>query len=405
MSPTRTPGDAGADLARAALLEHCDEGTVGDHSGMHLDDSGLIIHEFTCTMQGYPNWVWTVVLAHDTDTGTLSVCDAVLLPAEGALVPPAWVPWSSRVQPGDLRPGDLLPSDPQDPRLVPGFEPAKADATDEQDVLDAVWELGLGRERLLSPEGRDSASYRWWRGDTGPSAPDARLAPHPCSTCGFFIGIKGSLGAGFGVCANEISPADGRVVSVAFGCGAHSGIVVEPAAAALPQVTLDENEYDTFSLQLGAGDGDSDSDSDASSQTASTAADATDVIDELDVESADVQDTEGADVLDAAVAGVLAVSDVTDVQDAKGANVQDASDAHDTDGADVLAPLAHDAAQAQVGDGETVPVSGDSGVGLDDDEDGGTATGGDGQVGSGADDAPAADVPQGDGVEQTDSRD
>ena len=163
MSATRKPADAGADLARAALLEHCDDGTVGDHAGMHLDDSGLIIHEFTCTMPGYPNWVWTVVLAHDTDTGTLTVCDAVLLPGEGALVPPAWVPWSSRVQPGDLRPGDLLPSDPQDPRLVPGFEPAKADASEDPDALGAVWELGLGRERLLSPEGRDSASYRWWK--------------------------------------------------------------------------------------------------------------------------------------------------------------------------------------------------------------------------------------------------
>lgn len=255
MPSTRKPADAGADLARAALLEHCDEETVGEHAGMQLDDSGLIIHEFTCTMQGYPNWLWTVVLAHDTDTDTLSVCDAVLLPAEGALVPPAWVPWSSRVQPGDLRPGDLLPSDPHDPRLAPGFEPAKSDATDEPDVLEAVWELGLGRERVLSPEGRDSASHRWWRGDTGPSAPDARLAPNPCSTCGFFIGIKGSLGAGFGVCANEISPADGRVVSVAFGCGAHSGIVIESSAAALPQVTLDENEYDSFSLDVGTDEG------------------------------------------------------------------------------------------------------------------------------------------------------
>jgi hypothetical protein len=34
--------------------------------------------------------------------------------------------------------------------------------------------------------------------------------------------MAGSMRSAFGVCANEISPADGHVVSIDHGCGAHS---------------------------------------------------------------------------------------------------------------------------------------------------------------------------------------
>ena len=52
---------------------------------------------------------------------TRRVAEVVLLPGEGALLAPEWVPWSERLQPGDLSPGDLLPTAPDDPRLVPGY--------------------------------------------------------------------------------------------------------------------------------------------------------------------------------------------------------------------------------------------------------------------------------------------
>ena len=56
----------------------------------------------------------------------------------------------------------------------------------------------------------------------------ARLAPAHCGTCGFFLSLAGSLQAAFGVCGNEMALADGRVVSVEHGCGAHSEAVIEP---------------------------------------------------------------------------------------------------------------------------------------------------------------------------------
>ena len=36
------------------------------------------------------------------------------------------------------------------------------------------------------------------------------------------------MGQLFAVCANEMSPADGRVVTLTYGCGAHSEVMVAP---------------------------------------------------------------------------------------------------------------------------------------------------------------------------------
>jgi len=76
--------------------------------------------------------------------------------------------------------------------------------------------------RIGLQPGRDQAGQRWYSGDRGPETPIAKMAPKPCVSCGFFLPISGSLRAAFGVCANAISPEDGRVVSVDHGCGAHS---------------------------------------------------------------------------------------------------------------------------------------------------------------------------------------
>jgi hypothetical protein len=85
-----------------------------------------------------------------------------------------------------------------------------------------VQELGLGRTRVLSLEGRHEAAQRWHDGAQGPSSPLALAAPATCDTCGFFVRLSGPLGRMFGVCTNAQANDDGRVVSVDHGCGAHS---------------------------------------------------------------------------------------------------------------------------------------------------------------------------------------
>jgi hypothetical protein len=139
------------------------------------------------------------------------------------------VPWHDRLRPGDLGPGDLLPKIEDDPRLVPAYV-----LSDDPEVAAVAFELGLGRVHVLSRDGRLDAAQRWHDGDSGPDAPMARQAPARCGTCGFCLPVEGSLRAAFGVCGNEMSPADGRVVSVEFGCGAHSEAGAEPAPLAEP---------------------------------------------------------------------------------------------------------------------------------------------------------------------------
>ena len=96
----------------------------------------------------------------------------MLLPGDEAIIAPEWVPYRDRIQPGDLSPGDLLPTEEDDPRLVPGYftgDPGD-ELVDQDTVRDVVDELGLGRARVLSLEGRDLAAERWYDGSHGPDA-------------------------------------------------------------------------------------------------------------------------------------------------------------------------------------------------------------------------------------------
>lgn len=230
------------ELARAALVEDAGEDAVGDHLGMAMESEGLAVHGFACRLPGYRGWRWAVALARVPDFDP-TVCDVVLLPGEDAVVAPPWLPWSERIEPGDLGAGDVLPTAANDARLVPGYtgegmlEPAEADDV----VTPTGWELGLGRVRVLSAMGRDEAADRWQDGDFGPGSAMARNAALQCATCGFLVPMGGVFGQGFGVCANRFAPGDGRVVALDYGCGAHSEVHVDESAAALDLATVEES--------------------------------------------------------------------------------------------------------------------------------------------------------------------
>lgn len=212
-----------ADAARAAVVEFSGD-TVGDYLGVSFDDDAAATHRFLATLTGYHGWQWAVVVAACPGADHATVSEVVLVPGPTALLAPPWLPWQERVQPGDLGPGDLLAPLPDDPRLAAGFA-----ATGDPLVDDTAVELGLGRRWVLSADGRDEAAQRWHDGDHGPSSAMARATKRVCRDCGFMVPVGGALGAMFGVCCNEMA-ADGRVVDLFYGCGAHSDT---PAPAAL----------------------------------------------------------------------------------------------------------------------------------------------------------------------------
>jgi hypothetical protein len=236
------------DLARQAAVETADVMGVGEHLGTTAEAERVVTHLFSCPHPGYRGWRWSVTLTRASRAKVCTVNEVVLLPGEGALQSAEWVPWADRIQPGDVTPGLLMPTPDTDPRLEPGYtggeQAADPDPAEASLVRVVVAELGLGRERVLTAEGRDEATERWLDGDVGPDNQMTKLAPDVCETCGFFVRLQGSLGVLFGACTNEYSGADATVVSVDHGCGAHSSVGSNDKAEELPAPAWETIEWD-----------------------------------------------------------------------------------------------------------------------------------------------------------------
>lgn len=251
---------AAVDLARSAAQDVALPGQVGDHLGSVADGERVVVHHFSCAAAGYRGWVWSVTLARAPRAKVATVSEALLLPADGAMTAPVWLPWAQRLRPGDVGRSDVLPRVHDDVRLVAGYESLEAvrpdgtdgsadlagaaDAADSADGDAAMlWELGVGRARVLGPEGRREAATRWYSSERGPLPRRDATSPS-CASCGFFVPLSGALRAVFGACANDWSPDDGRVVSRDHGCGAHSetDLVAEPETLPAPLVDDDALE-------------------------------------------------------------------------------------------------------------------------------------------------------------------
>ncbi|MEV4559649.1 DUF3027 domain-containing protein [Kitasatospora sp. NPDC049285] len=260
-TPDRLCAEA-VDLARQAVVESVGEAVVGLHLNANADADRVVTHTFECLDPAYRGWRWAVTVARAPRAKNITLDEVVMLPGPDSVLAPQWVPWSERLRPGDLGPGDLLPTGADDARLEVGWSgddelapnSALAEAAEEDVVVadpgiqppparaeigSVAEELGLGRPRVLSRLGLHQAAERWEHA-YGPQTPMAQSAPASCSTCGFLVPIGGSLGQAFGVCGNEFGPADGQVVSLAYGCGAHSEAAILPAPPVPAELILDE---------------------------------------------------------------------------------------------------------------------------------------------------------------------
>lgn len=239
---------AAVDLAREAAVALAGTDAVGEHQAAVAEAERVVTHYFEAELAGYSGWHWAVTLVRAARAKVATVNEVVLLPQSDALLAPDWVPWEDRIGPGDIGAGMLMATPDNDPRLEPGFAatdlPVDADPSEWVQLRSTVAELGLGRERVLSLEGRDQAAERWLAGAPGPDDEASRQAPANCATCAYFVPLRGSLGTLFGACANEYSPSDGRVVSLDHGCGGHSDVVAAERPRELPAPVFDTISID-----------------------------------------------------------------------------------------------------------------------------------------------------------------
>ena len=238
-------------IARGAITE-VDATDIGEHLDVIAEGDRVVTHFFESLLAGYRGWRWAVTVTRIPRSRHVTVCETVLLPGPDALLAPGWVPWNERLQPGDLGIGDLMSTAPDDDRLAPGYV-----LSDDPAVEEVSWELGLGRPRVMSREGRMETAQRWYDGDSGPEAPISVAAPRNarCGTCGFYMPLAGSMREMFGVCGNLYAPDDARAVSADHGCGAHSEALLgtaEPPVEELPTV-YDDSEVESVAVSRGHG--------------------------------------------------------------------------------------------------------------------------------------------------------
>ncbi|MFC7545245.1 DUF3027 domain-containing protein [Plantactinospora sp. GCM10030261] len=242
---------AAVEVARTGITE-VEPSDVGDHLSVVAEGDRLVTHFFECRLAGYQGWRWAVTVTRVPRSKQVTICETVLLPGPDALLAPGWLPWQERLQPGDLGVGDLLPTPPDDERLAPGYL-----LSDDPAVEETSWELGFGRARVMSREGRQDTAQRWYDGDHGPGAPISMAAPPAarCGTCGFYLPLAGVLRQTFGVCGNFYAPDDGRVVTSDHGCGAHSETLTESAETPVDEMPTiyDDSAVEAISVSRAAG--------------------------------------------------------------------------------------------------------------------------------------------------------
>jgi len=122
-------------VAKAALLEITPEATIGAHSGQ-VEEAGATSVTFLANMAGYPGWHWTVSIA-TLDDAEPSVLEVELMPGNGALLAPDWVPWSERLAEYEAA-QEAIAADENDDEL----EGSELETDDESDDDDDDDDLG-----------------------------------------------------------------------------------------------------------------------------------------------------------------------------------------------------------------------------------------------------------------------
>ncbi len=154
--------DAQEAAARAALAEISPIGTVGALLERTSPEDGVAQLSFASTLSGYPGWHWSVSVA-EVPGEDPTVMEAELMPGDGALVAPDWVPWAERLE--DYRAAQTALAAEAAERGE-----SEGDETDEDDDFEDIDDdelLGVASSGVdEQPEPEDETA------DDGPEQPD-----------------------------------------------------------------------------------------------------------------------------------------------------------------------------------------------------------------------------------------
>jgi hypothetical protein len=114
--------------AREALAEITPAGTFGDLISDTSEGDGVNTLLFAATMGGYPGWHWTVSMA-ELPGETPTVLETELMPGDGALLAPDWIPWSERLE--EYRAAQAAAGEPDESVLVEVDDDADDDDDDD----------------------------------------------------------------------------------------------------------------------------------------------------------------------------------------------------------------------------------------------------------------------------------
>ena len=96
-----------------------------------MHDDGVLTLRFENRLSGYPGWFWTVSLAQVEDAEP-TVLEVELIPGDGALLAPDWLPWAERLAEYQATQAALV---------AEGLATDELAAVDDDDDLDDVDDL------------------------------------------------------------------------------------------------------------------------------------------------------------------------------------------------------------------------------------------------------------------------
>ncbi|RAN78130.1 hypothetical protein B5P43_17145 [Bacillus sp. SRB_336] len=97
---------AAVDAARSAVRDIAADEDIGPHAAVRSEGVRTVTHLFECRLPGYAGWQWFATLTRVSRSKDATVNEVGLLPTNGSVLAPPWVPWADRVRPEDAKAGE-----------------------------------------------------------------------------------------------------------------------------------------------------------------------------------------------------------------------------------------------------------------------------------------------------------